>query len=221
MTVIAKPNTFSPNTTISSSDMNDNFDTLYNDYNGSIAAANLAASAVTTAKIADSNVTTAKIADSNVTTAKIADGAVTSEKLNATIAARAYLNSAQTTNTGVYTKVLLDTENYDLGADFDTANSRFVAPVTGYYQVNARARFTDLADGSVALTNIYVNGSAYSEGRSYNSLANGDPGAMLSDLVPASAGQYIELYALQNSASPESITTGTLETFMSVYFVGV
>lgn len=71
MSVIAKPYTFSPNTTISSSQVNANFDTLYNDYNGGIAAANLATGAVTTAKIADSNVTTAKIADDNVTAAKI------------------------------------------------------------------------------------------------------------------------------------------------------
>lgn len=85
MGVISKPNTFSPNTTMSSSQVNSNFDTIYNEFNGNIAAANLATGAVTTAKIADSNVTTAKIADSNVTTAKIADGAVTFGKLDSTV----------------------------------------------------------------------------------------------------------------------------------------
>lgn len=76
MTTISKPNTFSANTTISSAAVNANFDTLYNDYNGGISAANLAANAVTTAKIADANVTTAKIADANITSAKLATGAV-------------------------------------------------------------------------------------------------------------------------------------------------
>ena len=71
MSIINKPNTFSPNTTIGSSQVNSNFDTLYNDYNGSISAANLASNAVTTAKIADANVTTAKIADGAVTNAKV------------------------------------------------------------------------------------------------------------------------------------------------------
>lgn len=80
MSTINKPHEFSPNTTASSSQVNDNFDTIYNEFNGSISAANLASNAVTTAKITDSNVTTAKIADSNVTTAKIADGAVTFAK---------------------------------------------------------------------------------------------------------------------------------------------
>lgn len=81
MSIINKPNTFSPNTSISSSQVNSNFDTLYNDYNGSISAANLASNSVTTAKIADANVTTAKIADSNVTTAKLADANVTTAKI--------------------------------------------------------------------------------------------------------------------------------------------
>lgn len=79
---ISKPYTFSPDTTASSSQVNADFDTIYNDYNGNISATNLAASAVTTAKIADSNVTTAKIADSNVTTAKIAADAVTATKID-------------------------------------------------------------------------------------------------------------------------------------------
>lgn len=71
MGTIVKPNTFSPNTTISASDVNANFDTVYNEFNGSVSAANLAADSVTTVKIADTNVTTAKLADSAVTAAKI------------------------------------------------------------------------------------------------------------------------------------------------------
>lgn len=77
MSTISKPNTFSPNTTISSSAVNANFDTIYNDYNGSISAANLAANAISTAKIADSAVTTAKINDAAVTNAKLSLGAAT------------------------------------------------------------------------------------------------------------------------------------------------
>lgn len=83
MSIIAKPYTFSANTTISSSQVNSNFDTLYNDYNGGIAAANLATSAVTEAKIADGAVTANKLGSSAVTTAKINDSAVTAVKVAA------------------------------------------------------------------------------------------------------------------------------------------
>ena len=84
MSIVNKPFTFSPNTSISSSQMNSNFDDLYDDYNGGISAANLANNAVTTDKIADDNVTAAKIADGAIdAAAKISTGVVTPEKLTA------------------------------------------------------------------------------------------------------------------------------------------
>lgn len=142
------------------------------------------------------------------------------ESLKATIACRAYLANAQTTNSGAATKILLDTENFDTGSDFDTANSRFVAPVTGYYQVSGNVRFSNLTDGRVALTMIYVNGSEWSAARTYNAVTDGDPGAFICDIVFATAGQHIELYGLQDSASPESVTVGSNLTFMSIVFLG-
>jgi len=45
MASITKPNTFSAGTTASASEVNDNFDTIYNDYNGNITNANIAAAA--------------------------------------------------------------------------------------------------------------------------------------------------------------------------------
>ena len=75
MAIVNKPNTFSGNTTISSSEINSNFDTLYNEFNGSISAANLADDAVTSAKLADNAVVTASIADASVTNAKLASQA--------------------------------------------------------------------------------------------------------------------------------------------------
>lgn len=72
MAIVNKPNTFSSNTTISSSEVNSNFDTLYNEFNGSISAANLADDAVTAAKLADNAVVTASITDASVTSAKLA-----------------------------------------------------------------------------------------------------------------------------------------------------
>ena len=62
MANVSVPNTFSPNTTISSSEVNANFSTIYNEFNGNISAANLANNAVTTAKIADGAVTADKLA---------------------------------------------------------------------------------------------------------------------------------------------------------------
>lgn len=82
MGTISRPNTYTASTTILSSEVNDDFDTIYNEFNGNISSANLASNSVTTAKIADSNVTTAKINDNAVTAAKLADDSVFPANLN-------------------------------------------------------------------------------------------------------------------------------------------
>lgn len=74
MAIVNKPNTFSGNTTISSSEINSNFDTLYNEFNGSISAANLADDAVTAAKLADNAVVEANITDGAVAGTKLGTG---------------------------------------------------------------------------------------------------------------------------------------------------
>lgn len=94
MGIISKPNDFSPGSTAKSSEVNDNFDTIYNDYNGNIAAANLADNAVTTSKIADTNVTTNKLADASVTTAKLAAASVIDAKLSITATSQANAGTA-------------------------------------------------------------------------------------------------------------------------------
>ena len=161
--------------------------------------------------------------NNSVVTTNITDANVTSEKLDATIACRAYLNAAQSISSGALRKVNLDAENYDLGSNYDTTNYRFTAPVTGYYQVNATVGISNLdAAGDVLVVAIYVNGADYSESRTYAGAANNDPQSSISDLVPVTAGQYIELYAQHDSATAsEALQTTSLKTHMSIYFVGV
>lgn len=56
MATIVKPTTFSASTTIVASEVNDNFDTVYNDYNTNITNVNISASAaITEGKILFSN----------------------------------------------------------------------------------------------------------------------------------------------------------------------
>ena len=80
---VTKPNNFTSGTTISASEVNDDFDTLYTEINAKETriSAIEANSWVTAARINTAAVTTAKIDDGAVTAAKIADGAVTSSKL--------------------------------------------------------------------------------------------------------------------------------------------
>lgn len=150
----------------------------------------------------------------------IADAAITSEHLNATIACRAYRSGAQTIEVGTE-KVLLETENFDLGADFDTANNRFVAPLTGYYQVNGSTGLNNVnALDDQVLVYIYGNGAPLAQNNAYAVAAGDDPLASVSDIVSVTAGQFIELYIQNATSATEGIRSGSSESFMSIYFLG-
>lgn len=151
MSQISKPNTFSASTTIASSEVNDNFDTIYNDYNGSIDANNLASGAVTTAKIADSNVTTAKIADSNVTTAKIADSNVTTAKINNGAVTPSKLDLDPATATVATSETTTSTSYADLATTTDSVTVTIGANGLALIAFSCRLSNSSTSDNRVAV----------------------------------------------------------------------
>lgn len=169
------------------------------------------------ADLPDDTVTTDAITDGSITTAKLATASVSSEKLGATIACKAYRSSALSINGGP-SKVSLDAEVFDIGSNFDTTNGRFVAPVTGYYQVNACINTQNIGDVNFVSPSIRVNGNEIATTRIQGASAGGDPGISVSDVVFVTAGQYIELYC--TTAVSTSITNNALSTYMSIYFIG-
>lgn len=136
MGTISKPNEFSAAGTIVASEFNDNFDTIYNEFNGSIEAANIAAGAIATAKIADNAVTSDKINASAVVTAKINNGAVTAAKLDSNAIGHGFLEIARTT----------------LGSAGDTITVSSI-PARKYLLIYIKA----IASGSIG-ANIQFNG---------------------------------------------------------------
>lgn len=150
----------------------------------------------------------------------IADGAVASEKLNATIACKAYRSAAfSITSGGGSEKIPLDAESFDLGSDWDTTNGRFVAPVTGYYQVNASVRATSVNANGVLVTEVYVNGASVLNSSTPGTVNLQTMSCSISDIVFVVAGQYIELYA--DCSTTESVVASADATFMSIHFIGV
>jgi hypothetical protein len=71
----------------------------------------------------------------------------------------AYQSSAQTISSSTYTKVNLQTEEFDTNACFDNAtNYRFTPTVAGYYQVSGSVRVG--ASRTQIQVYIYKNGSS-------------------------------------------------------------
>jgi len=179
--------------------------------NNSVVTAAITDSSVTTAKIADSTstttgVTTAKIADANITQAKIASNVVSTGPTF-----RAYANAGTTCPSGVYTKVLFGTEDFDTNSNFNS--SRFTATIAGYYSISSCIATTAGFDRLVCA--IYKNGAIYSNGATQTS-GVGAFRTNVSDIVYLNGtGDFVEVFLSQASGSNATTQTGTANTYFS------
>lgn len=135
--------------------------------------------------------------------------------------ARAYGDTAQLNIAdNTYTKVNLNQESYDPGGNFDAAtNYRFVAPVTGYYQVSAMLHWTQSIADKVYYAYIYKNGTVICQGSSHTSATYG-VSISLADIIYLTADQYLELWGRHfTGAATSDIVAGEITTFLSVHFL--
>lgn len=180
MTNINKPYTFSANTTASSSQVNDNFDTIYNDYNGGISSTNLA----------DGAVTAAKIGTSAVTTVKLDSGAVTPPKLDSD------LQKGWTTDTQTWTYVSATSfkiTGTDVTAQFPVGTKIKLTQTTAKYFYVTAATFS--TDTTVTVTGgtdySLANATITSPMYSYMETPQGHPGWFAyTPTVTAASGSF-------------------------------
>lgn len=93
----------------------------------------------------------------------------------------AYGNAAQSVTAGVYTKVVLNSEDYDTANCFDsTTNYRFTPSVAGYYQLNLKLSVSGATAISRVIADFRKNGSGANNGRCLDITASLSTGAILS-----------------------------------------
>jgi hypothetical protein len=147
------------------------------------------------------------------------DGAVTQSKLAANVVGNgptfgAYQNSSQTLTTGTFTKLQIDTEEFDTANCFNTGNYRFTPNVAGYYQVNATY---NLNASGVTLATIFKNGSSFKYGP--NSTGSNPYGGSVSCLMYMNGTtDYIEFYGYTNGTG-YAVSTGVLNTWFNACLV--
>jgi hypothetical protein len=129
-----------------------------------------------------------------------------------------------TNQTGIlpatWTKIVFDSETYDVGSYFNTANGRFTPLVAGYYSLVGVVEFntTNIADGSAARAAIYYNGGTQIDYGPYN---NASTAAV--NIGAIAAGQrffngstdYAEVYALGGGAGNKTANSS------ATFFYGV
>ena len=129
----------------------------------------------------------------------------------------AYSNSNQNLTTGVWTKLQINTEEFDTAGCYDTSNYRFTPTTAGYYQIIGGSNFSANSTNSRFL-DVYKNGSAYKvlQVTVPNSINYMDLNGSCIVYMNGST-DYVELYAMQNSGS----TLVTSASLSEVYFQGV
>ena len=126
----------------------------------------------------------------------------------------AYLAANQSITTTVWTKITINTEEFDTASCFDNAtNYRFTPTVAGYYQVNG-SHVTATASTQANIS-IYKNGSNFKAQQAIGAYA----GAFVSAVIYFNGTtDYIELWGLLVGTTP-SFSGGAANTFFSAAMV--
>ncbi len=130
----------------------------------------------------------------------------------------AYSNNTQNITSSVWTKVALNTEEFDTANAFDsTTNYRFTPQIAGYYQINGQASFgaTTTFPNNVVVA-IYKNGTIYR--RSQISVTSGQVNTQLlvsAMIIMNGSTDYLELYVLSNGGTGPQIDAGQTLTSMN------
>ncbi|RLB06414.1 MAG: hypothetical protein DRG83_00090 [Deltaproteobacteria bacterium] len=131
-------------------------------------------------------------------------------------ACKAYLSASQTIASATWTKVQLDTTEYDVQGEFDTANYRFTATEAGKYLVIGQIRIQSMTGQKPMGVRISKNGGSQAEFICYTGYT-GHSSVAISTVVDLAAGDYIELFAYQNSGASKDLFSDSYYTFMAIH----
>ena len=149
------------------------------------------------------------------------DGSTTSWQTNSSAGfsskCRARRTSAQNVAANSWTKIQFNTEDFDIGSEFDNVtNYRFTATTAGYYQVNASVAFTANAGDLEIGIALYKDGSVYSIAYGFRKGGN-NASANISDLVYLASSGYIEVYAWQDNGTRAIDITSGNQAYISIH----
>jgi len=128
----------------------------------------------------------------------------------------AYQSASQTPVGTAFTKLTINTEEFDTANCYDSStNYRFTPNVAGYYQVSG---CFNLSGASVVVAAIFKNGSAYKWGG--NSTGATLYGTSVSCLVYLNGStDYVEFYAYTNNEASMTVTNNATNTWFQASMV--
>lgn len=150
--------------------------------------------------------------------ALVQGGQINNDDLFQAVGVYAYRNGVQAIGNAAVTKVLFETELYDIGGDFDAdgVDSNFIVPSTGYYFITANILITDIADGKIYYTYVYVDGGEVASNYRHSGLANSLSGGV-STLRRLTAAQVVDIRVYHNHGVNRNIGGGSTNNYVSIF----
>jgi len=120
------------------------------------------------------------------------------------------------------TDVEFDTEDYDIGSNFNTGTHTFTAPVSGYYRPNISLYIDDLDEGKQGDARIAVNGASKLTGRVVSGGADDIVVPSVSDLIYLDKDDAVKgtVYHNEGDTTPK-INDATAMTYFSIVMESV
>lgn len=113
--------------------------------------------------------------------------------------------------TATFTKLTSTTESFDLGGDYDAANSKHLPLTPGYYMYTATAMWSNTTDQARLILAIYKNGAEVKHAELNASGTTLQMNTVVAFIQMNGTTDYIEFYVWQNTGS-DRIVTGNVET---------
>ena len=128
--------------------------------------------------------------------------------------------SNQSLTNDTWTKVTLSNTSWNVGTTYgySTANSRFTAPVAGYYYFAGSAFFASSTNMTAARLALYVSGSPGFYGP-FTPISTTDVITTVTGMFQLAASDYIELYGYTTGGTGQVIAQYSSYTYLQGMFV--
>ena len=135
------------------------------------------------------------------------------------VAFSAYLTTtSQTVTNATFTKVTINTEEFDTNNNYDpTTNYRFTPTVPGYYQFSWSAQGTATGAVQATIASLYKNGSRFKDGSVVAITGSASYAISTGSSLVYMNGttDYVELYGYVSGSGTMSIGFGSYVTYLS------
>ena len=163
--------------------------------------------------------------DANKVVALLFDGAnwhLMGTAICAVHSAKVGLGTDQSIPDSTYTKVLLDTVDFDVFGEFDITNHRYTASLSGIYIVTGLALWNnaDVVANKRIYAAFFVNGNQVYSAMLQTATSGDNAMSMATCNLKLNAGNYVELYVWHNFGSASNIRGLPAQTLLSIARIG-